>query len=232
MKTLNFTFFIPYIAFLFMLICSLMQFVKLVRLGKPNDKSEPSGSVTKSLIYANTVAMMPKNKESAYKHWFIYLSGIVYHIGSFLALAYFLFFFALGTIPCLAEWVTHWKPILLNQVYAASALALLATGTVGAILLIHRFFSKKLKPITHFDDYFSNSLTTLFHLASSFYLLTTAALPTNAMHNYAYILYIVVATLFFLYFPFGKLRHAIYYFAARYHLGFFYGWRNSWPPKK
>jgi hypothetical protein len=29
--------------------------------------------------------------------------------------------------------------------------------------------------------------------------------------------------------PLGKLRHVVYYFAARYHLGFFYGWRNVWP---
>ena len=32
--------------------------------------------------------------------------------------------------------------------------------------------------------------------------------------------------------PLGKLRHAVYYFAARYHLGFFYGWRNVWPNKE
>ena len=30
----------------------------------------------------------------------------------------------------------------------------------------------------------------------------------------------------------GKLKHVVYFFAARYHLGFFYGWRNVWPPHK
>jgi len=43
------------------------------------------------------------------------------------------------------------------------------------------------------------------------------------------ILYYISSILLFLYMPLGKLRHAVYYFAARYHLGFFYGWRNVWP---
>jgi nitrate reductase gamma subunit len=44
--------------------------------------------------------------------------------------------------------------------------------------------------------------------------------------------YYFISIILFLYLPFGKLKHAVYYFAARYHLGFFYGWRNTWKPKK
>jgi hypothetical protein len=35
-----------------------------------------------------------------------------------------------------------------------------------------------------------------------------------------------------LYIPAGKLRHTVYFFAARYHLGYFFGWRGVWPPGK
>jgi len=48
----------------------------------------------------------------------------------------------------------------------------------------------------------------------------------------AFLAYNITATILFLYLPFGKLKHVVYYFAARYHLGFFYGWRNTWPPRK
>jgi hypothetical protein len=44
-------------------------------------------------------------------------------------------------------------------------------------------------------------------------------------------LYFIAISLLFLYFPLGKLKHAIYFFAARYQLGFFYGWRGVWPPQ-
>jgi hypothetical protein len=44
--------------------------------------------------------------------------------------------------------------------------------------------------------------------------------------------YFLCASLLLLYLPMGKLKHALYFFAARYHLGFFYGWRGIWPLKK
>jgi len=44
--------------------------------------------------------------------------------------------------------------------------------------------------------------------------------------------YYVTAALLLLYIPVGKLRHLVYFFAARYQLGYFYGWRGSWPPSK
>jgi hypothetical protein len=43
--------------------------------------------------------------------------------------------------------------------------------------------------------------------------------------------YFICAGLLFLYLPLGKLKHSLYFFAARYHLGFFYGWRGIWPVK-
>jgi hypothetical protein len=45
-------------------------------------------------------------------------------------------------------------------------------------------------------------------------------------------LYFIIAAVLWLYFPVGKLRHVVYFFAARYHLGFFFGRRGVWPGHK
>ena len=92
----------------------------------------------------------------------------------------------------------------------------------GYILLIRRAFSKDLKGFSNPDDYISNALTSTFQLFTIFYLIW----PTCSC---SVVSYYVICILLFLYMPFGKLRHLVYYFAARYHLGFFYGWRNVWP---
>ena len=65
-------------------------------------------------------------------------------------------------------------------------------------------------------------LVTLFHL------MTIAALNFEG----ARVFYFLEASLLMLYLPVGKLRHTIYFFAARYHLGYFFGYRGTWPPVK
>ena len=72
------------------------------------------------------------------------------------------------------------------------------------------------------DDFISTSLVTLFLLMTTLNLI----LPTVSAVN---TIYYICSILLLLYLPLGKLRHVVYYFAARYHLGFFYGWRNVWP---
>ena len=96
----------------------------------------------------------------------------------------------------------------------------------GTVLLIKRFVNKSLHSLANPDDYLSNFFTTLLHFATACYLAFA-----GCCCSVPYIYYIS-ATLLLVYMPFGKLRHVVYYFAARYHLGFFYGWRNVWPPKE
>jgi nitrate reductase gamma subunit len=79
----------------------------------------------------------------------------------------------------------------------------------------------ELRSLSSPDDYISNILVTLFQLLSGLVLLVPEAIPG----------YFIMASLLLLYFPIGKLKHAIYFFAARYQLGLFYGWRGVWPPK-
>ena len=205
---------ISLVALAFCFVMMLAHFVRIVRLGKPKDFSVKSGSVAKGVAYANTVAMMPANKESAYMHLPTYAAGIIYHLGTFLSLLLFVL-----SLFNLNAYYPQWLSLIL-------AACLLVSGVCGTVLLIKRFDNKNLHSLANPDDYLSNFFTTLLHFATACYLAFAGcccAVPY---------IYYISATLLLLYMPFGKLRHVVYYFAARYHLGFFYGWRNVWPPKE
>ncbi len=185
----------------------VFHFIRLVRLGRPRDLSAKAGNTGTAIVYSFTSAMSPKNKESAFLHLPTYSAGIIYHIATFVSLILFIL-------------------ILLNVSLNHSLLILLAiTAFAGSIsglaILIKRIADKKLRKLSNPDDYISNLLVTAFQL------ITGLALLFNGLHQ----AYILIAALLFLYMPVGKLKHIIYFFAARYHLGFFYGWRNVWPPK-
>jgi nitrate reductase gamma subunit len=207
-----------------------IYFFRIIKLGAPKDLSESTGSVSAGVIYSNTQAMLPGKKESAYKHLPTYTAGIVFHLGSFLALFLFLLLLSRNAV-----WDFFFQYYILS---ALIAFFLWATACCGTGMIIHRIVSKNLRPISNADDYISVSLVTLFHLISA--LLFTAFAFHDLFHQFfssnihAGIIcaYYIIFTLFFLYFPFGKLKHALYYFAARYILGFFYGRRGTWPPKK
>ena len=205
---------ISLVALAFCFVMMLAHFVRIVRLGKPKDLSVKSGSVAKGVAYANTVAMMPANKESAYMHLPTYAAGIVYHLGTFLSLLLFVL-----SLFNLNAYYPQWLSLIL-------AACLLVSGVCGTVLLIKRFVNMNLHSLANPDDYLSNFFTTLLHFATACYLVFA-----GCCCSVPYIYYIS-ATLLLVYMPFGKLRHVVYYFAARYHLGFFYGWRNVWPPKE
>lgn len=190
------------------------HFVRIIKLGKPKDLSVKSGDVAQGVAYSNTVAMMPTHKESAYMHIPTYAGGMIYHCGTFLSiLLYFLSLFELNI----------WYPEWLNL---ALALCLCASTICGVLLLIKRFVNKNLHSLANPDDYLSNLFTTLFQCVSVAFLLT------GGMSDTWLAVYYIVTSVLLVYMPMGKLKHLLYYFSARYHLGFFYGWRNTWPPKK
>ena len=196
------------------------HFVRIVKLGKPKDYSEPSGSVAKGVVYSNTAAMSPTNKESAYLHLPTYTLGIFFHLGIFLSFLLYLLivilhFCGMDFRALIADNV-KWLQYLL-------AAFLLVTTCCGIVLFIKRLVNKNLHSFASLDDYLSNLFTTLFQLGGALYFM---ALPGSP------VIYFILCTILFLYMPFGKLKHLLYYFAARYHLGFFYGRRNVWPPQR
>ncbi len=187
----------------------IYHLIRLIKLGKPKDYSRKSGSPGSGIIYSFTGAMNPVNKESAYLNLPTYIAGVIYHMGTFLAIILFFVFFFTTTLN---------KMITLPLVLFLFLSAIFGTG-----ILFKRVTDKKLKQLSNPDDYISNMLVTGFQAATGIVLLIPDA---------SYPVYMVIASLLLLYLPVGKLKHAIYFFAARYHIGYFYGWRNVWPAAK
>jgi hypothetical protein len=190
------------------LISSSVHFIRLVLLGKPVDYSSPAGKIAPSIKYSFTGAMNPLKKETAYLHLPTYLAGIFYHLGTFLSIALFFLIFANVSFPYILSFLI--------------ALFLLISFACGTGILIKRMVVKGLRDLSAPDDYISNLLVTFFQLVTGYVFVWHQLYPV----------YFFLSSLLLLYFPLGKLKHAIYFFAARYHLGFFYGRRGTWPQKK
>jgi hypothetical protein len=204
---MNWYILLTYFSLAICLLSCLYHAIKLISLGKPVDYSQKKGNIGKATRYAFTGAMSPVKKESAYLHLPTYSAGLIYHMGTFLTI--FLFILFLFNVE------PHgWISIVIMG-------TLIISGLSGLGILIKRIAKKELRALSNPDDYISNFLVTAFQLISAVVLYHTSLLPV----------YYVTASLLLLYLPLGKLKHTIYFFAARYHLGFFYGWRGVWPLK-
>lgn len=181
--------------------------IKLISLGKPMDYSQKMGNLNAATRYSFTGAMSPLKKESAYLHLPTYTAGLLYHIGTFLSI--FLFILFLFKVE-----PQGWLRLAIIGILAV-------TGLSGLGILIKRIAKKELRVLSNPDDYISNLLVTIFQLVTALVLYNGLYFPA----------YFVMSSILLLYLPLGKLKHTIYFFAARYHLGFFYGWRGVWPPK-
>ncbi len=179
------------------------------------DVAEPKGSVGKGIIYAFTLGMAPWEKESTRRHAFSYLRGVVFHVGIFAALLVFV----------LSPWLSALWPTPIYDVsesWSGSALRFLLVaatglgGLAGVLGLAARFGEENLRALSTKDDYFSVALVSVFVLASSLALLTTGLVP----------LFHLASALTFLYLPFGKVRHCVYFFFSRVAFGAFFGRRG------
>jgi len=197
----------------------LGQAAYLLVLGAPEDLSEKSGSVAKGVLYSYTVAMSPSKKESAYKHLPTYISGIIFHIGVFITLL----FCILMLIPPISAIFGGSTGLYLPKTVNIVLIVTLALSSVcGVAILVKRFVKKELQYFSSPDDYISNILTTAAQVVTLAYILFGSSVGTA---------YYVTLSLLLLWMPFGKTKHVLYFFFARFHLGYFYGRRGSWPVK-
>mgnify|MGYP000855220020 CR=1 FL=1 len=194
-------------AFLICLLIMAFHFIRLIRLGLPKEYSRRKGDVKSAITYSFTGAMSPTGKESAYLHLPTYTAGLLYHTGTFICFAlYFLMLFDVSFSDTM-RWIL--------------ICVLTVSGLSGLGIFIKRISLKKMRYLSNSDDYVSNLLV------SGFQIMTLAAFLDGEYAAY----YFIFAGVLFLYLPLGKLKHSLYFFAARYHLGFFYGWRGIWPLK-
>ena len=190
-----------------MVNCSF-HFLRLLQLGVPRDLSKRRGEIGPAIMYSFTGAMDPRKKESAFLHLPTYSAGIIYHLGTFLSLALFILF--------LFKREPHgWLRWLIIGFLIISCIC-------GMAILIKRVIKSELRSLSNPDDYISNLLVTLVQFFTAFALYNPLTFPV----------YFIMVSALLLYLPIGKLKHTIYFFAARYQLGVFYGWRGVWPPNK
>ncbi len=190
------------------LISCLIQFFKVILSGMPKDFSHPLGKTLPAIFYSFTGAMSPTKKETAYLHLPTYTAGIIFHIGTFWGIFCLIILFFNIQLP---EWLELTSSILLT-----------ISAICGLSILIKRIIISKLRNLSNPDDYISNILVTVFHILLAITILNNQILPVLLIYS----------TVLFLYLPIGKLRHTIYFFTSRIHLGFFYGWRGVWPIRK
>jgi nitrate reductase gamma subunit len=190
------------------LISCFYHFFRLVKYGKPEEYSQSIGDVGSATFYSLTSAMSPLKKESAYLHLPTYTAGLIYHIGTFLSIIlFFIFLFDSELLVGWIKWIT---------------VGIILCGSLSGVgILIKRIVKKQLLDLSNPDDFISNILVNLFQLSTVLVIINNDLTP----------IYFVITSILLLYLPLGKLKHTVYFFAARYHLGFFYGWRGVWPPK-
>lgn len=186
----------------------IYRLIYLLSLGMPKDLSQETGSVKKGIIYSFTGAMSPTAKESAYLHLPTYVAGLLYHAGIFTSLLFFVW----TVISVTTDIET---PDIIGKLLT---IVLIITSVAGLSIFIKRVASAELRFLSCADDYISNLLSTLSQIAAIIYLNTNAEL-----------IYFVIMAILFLWMPWGKTKHLLYFFFARIHLGFFYGRRNAWP---
>ncbi|MBK8167443.1 MAG: hypothetical protein IPK64_15980 [bacterium] len=170
-------------------------------------QAAPAGSAWRGLLYAFGPGMSPAAKESTRAHPLVYALGVSYHLGIFTAAGVLVRVVTGAPVPSAAP--------------QAGALVLLAAGTTGgAALLVRRARSPRLRAFSVPDDYVSNFLTTAFVALAGVALLVPGVAPV----------FLVAAMLLLAWTPLGKIRHCLFFFAARGHLGRHYGRRGTFPP--
>ena len=196
------------LGFVICLIVCLYKTIKIINAGIPDDYAEALGKPGPAIKYSLTTAMSPKKKETAYLHLPTYTAGILYHIGTFLG------------FTCLILLFLNIE--LKNLMIYISSVIIGISGICGFLIFLKRILSSKMRSLSNPDDYISNILVTGFQLLIVLVLLTDGFYPVL----------FIFTTILLLYIPVGKLRHFIYFFSSRVHLGVFFGRRGVWPVNK
>ncbi len=165
-----------------------------------------SGDPWRGVVYNFTSTMLPSRKETASHNPGNFVAGVIMHVGACLSILQIVLVSLLNH---------HFSiPILFPAI-------LLAGMTASAYLLLHRIRKTDLAAISVPDDYIASVMTLL--------LMCVAFL--NEINSISHSQLTAFAILFFIYFPLGKLRHSVFFFAARYDLGKRLGYRGTYPTR-
>lgn len=149
--------------------------------------------------------MLPWEKESAAKHIWTYIAGILYHVGILTGMLFL---------------VTVLLRISLPVVILEMVRITLAVGMVGGLaLLIKRITQPHMRILSDGGDYLANIIIDLLILSA----LATTFTETMLVP------FSTIAIITFIYVPFGKIRHCVFFFYTRVLFGDFFGKRGVLP---
>jgi len=190
---------------LFCIVVLAVILMRTLAFGRRPTYAHPRGSSFAGIVYAFGLGMLPWEKESAAKHIWTYIGGILYHVGILMAMLFLAAVLLRVSLPT----------TLLQAVRI-----LLVIGVVsGMALLIKRTLKPQMRSLSSDDDYLANILVDLL------LLLALTATFTETM----LVPFLAVAIVIFLYIPFGKLRHCVFFFYSRILFGSFFGKRGVLP---
>jgi hypothetical protein len=195
-------------AFVIFLLSFFVLLISAITRKAPGSYAVVRGNINKAVTYSFTGAMSPAKKESAYLHLPTYAAGMFFHLGTFFCILWLLLLFVGVTFSPVIKLV--------------SAVMIMITAACGVSVLIKRIVKKDLRSMSNPDDYFSNILITGFQILMTVTLLNDQLMPVLFIYSSFLMIYI----------PLGKLKHTIYFFSSRIHLGRFYGRRGVWPVKQ
>jgi nitrate reductase gamma subunit len=196
---------IAFLASILWTILALIYQVVSARGGGRRDFSVRQGDPVKGVIYNFTCAMTPAHKETISKFPTLFLVGLLMHIGAFIAILKALFILVYPTpIP-------H-SPTILGAILGIASFC-------GMFLFMRRTTDKELKAFSSPEDYVSILLTLIF-------IFMALGHEIGSVSSGIYLIY---SAILFLYFPLGKLRHAIFFFVARADYGARLGYRGTYP---
>jgi hypothetical protein len=173
--------------------------------GRRHIYAHPQGSSFTGIVYAFGQGMLPWEKESAAKHIWTYIAGTLYHVGILMVMLF------LGTV------LLH---ISLPAIILQEVRITLVIGMVGGLaLLIKRITQSNMRILSDSGDYLANIIVDLLILSA---LATTFA-------ETMFIPFFTIAIITFIYVPFGKIRHCVFFFYTRFLFGDFFGKRGVFP---
>lgn len=155
------------------------------------DHSRQSGNPARGVAYGFTVAMTPARKESVSRHPIEFAVGVLMHVGIAICLA------GLALLVTRPATGAHFLA-LLRPIVGASLLA-------GIYLLARRATSPELRVMSVPDDYVA--------IVATCGLLTLALVAS--LYRRGEPAYLAYGAVLLMYLPLGKLRHAVFFFAAR-----------------
>jgi nitrate reductase gamma subunit len=190
---------------LFCIVTLTVILIRTFSFGQKPTYAHPRGSSFSGVVYALGWGMLPWEKESASQHLWTYAGGILYHLGILVTLL-FLSTVLLG--------------ISLPATFLLIERILLTIGLIsGVTLLIKRVSKPSMRALSSGDDYWANVLVDLLLLSALASTFTEKAL----------IPFLIIAIVTFIYLPFGKLRHCVFFFYSRILFGDFFGRRGILP---